>query len=216
MKHLSGFGAYRLFLALKSHFGNESYDFSKYRGKVRASKEAYDKRHDKFFFEKLSKQYDAMELRNFFIANIVEGNIYITDMVGDEAHFHFITHQRYKQSMSYKFKEDLELIYKNGVVATFEWTRGVYPYILTLYMQRLISLETLVILDDIIPGYRKKFDTHLKNDIMWSIIRLQIDKMKNFVKYDKDKMSSILRECIYDYIRQKQETKKIPTEETSH
>lgn len=216
MQHLSGYGAYKLFLALKAHFGSEKYDFFKFQGKVKASKEAYQKRHDKYFFEKLTKQYDAMELRDFYVANLIEGNMYVTDMMGETAHSHHITHQAYKQALTYKFGEELDRIYEHGILRTFSWQKGEYPWILQLYMQHTISLETLVILDSLVPGYKNKFDRHLKGDVLWSVIRLQMEKMKPFVKFDNDKVSTVFKEKIREHVRQEQKTKKVSTEETTH
>ena len=54
MKHFSGYGAYLLFLALRTHFTKAKYDFFQMNGKLRANKESYLKRNDKAFFEKLA------------------------------------------------------------------------------------------------------------------------------------------------------------------
>ena len=52
------FDAYRCYLSLKNHFTKDHYDYIKYRGKTRATHQAFYKRKDRFWFEKL--QYQRM------------------------------------------------------------------------------------------------------------------------------------------------------------
>ena len=59
------------YLALKRHFTTESYDYFKYKGKVSAKKDAFDKRKDKFFFEKLSRNRDP---HGIILANLLKSN----------------------------------------------------------------------------------------------------------------------------------------------
>ena len=40
--------AYRCYLALKNHFTKDLYDYHKYRGKTRATNQAFYKRKDRF------------------------------------------------------------------------------------------------------------------------------------------------------------------------
>ena len=47
------FDAYRCYLSLKNHFTKDHYDYIKYRGKTRATHQAFYKRKDRFWFEKL-------------------------------------------------------------------------------------------------------------------------------------------------------------------
>ena len=54
MKHFTGYGAYLLFLALRTHFSSDKYDFFKMHGKLRATKDSYEKRQDNHFFDKIA------------------------------------------------------------------------------------------------------------------------------------------------------------------
>ena len=54
-----GYNAYITYLAIKQHFTSPEYDFIKYNGKVRASKDSFLKRRDKFFF-------DSIMVKTFF------------------------------------------------------------------------------------------------------------------------------------------------------
>ena len=127
MKHFTGYGAYLLFLALRTHFNNAKYDFFQMHGKLRANKESYLKRRDKVFFERIAKLYNAEELKNFYIANLLEDRHYITDMVDEDAHGAFYELQKRRQSLSYIFKNDMDRVFENGCKSAFNINDGDYP-----------------------------------------------------------------------------------------
>ena len=54
--------AYRCYLALKNHFTKDHYDYHKYRGKTRATNQAFYKRKDRFWFEKFARQKNDKEI----------------------------------------------------------------------------------------------------------------------------------------------------------
>jgi hypothetical protein len=58
---MNGYSAYTLFLAMKQHFTTSSYDYYRFNGKVRASQGSFEKRKDKYFFEKLGKVQDPQQ-----------------------------------------------------------------------------------------------------------------------------------------------------------
>ena len=59
-------------------------------------------------------------------------------------------------------------------------------------MQKTVSIETMIILDDLIQ-FMEKFDTFYKDDHIWKKLSRKIRKYKPFLKYDKDKMKQILK-----------------------
>lgn len=70
--HLTGYGAFRLFMALRTHFTTEKFDFLKYGTNTRGATEAnYNKRSDKTRFEMLARRLDETTLRDLLVANLV-------------------------------------------------------------------------------------------------------------------------------------------------
>ena len=69
------FDAYRCYLSLKNHFTKDHYDYHKYRGKTRATHQAFYKRKDRFWFEKFARSKNDKEVEEFFVSNF----IYSTD-----------------------------------------------------------------------------------------------------------------------------------------
>ena len=59
------FETYQTYLSMKSHFTNKRYDFFKYGGKSRATMTSFNKRKDKYWFEKTSRKYSDQEITDF-------------------------------------------------------------------------------------------------------------------------------------------------------
>ena len=199
MKHFSGYGAYLLFLALRTHFNSAKYNFFEMNGKLRANKESYNKRHDKYFFEKLAREYNAEELKDFFVANLLNDTHYITEMLDENAKVNYDNYKMRHQSLSYQFKHDLDKVLLGN---PFKLSLDEYPPIILCYLNKTISHETMVVLNDFVP-FADKFDKYLSDDIIWSKVSLKLRKYKPFVKYDKVRMKNILKEKINDTRRER-------------
>jgi len=195
MSHFSGYGAYMLFVALRTHFDKSNYDFFQMNGKLRASKESYYKRNDRKFFEKIAKDYNAEALRDFYIANILEDRIYITELLDEKAEDAYNDYTRRRQSLSYIYTNELGRVFNDDLKKPFIVSDSAYPVIVLLFLRREISIESMVVLDDL-TGFTRKFNKHYEDDIIWFNISKKMSKYRPFLKYDKDKMRKILKEII--------------------
>lgn len=201
MKHFSGYGAYMLFLALRTHFSSSKYDFFQFNGKLRITKESYEKRQDKHFFDKIAKLYNAEELKEFYIANFLQDKHYIIELLENEAEKNYTEYKYRKQALTYNFTNDLDRVFSLGLSVPFVVNDGEYPIIISLFLGKRLSPESMVILDDFI-GFSNKFDKYLGNDDpIWSKIALKVRKYKPFLKYNKDKFKHILKEKIDENTR---------------
>jgi len=195
MAHFSGYGAYIVFVTIRTHFESRTFDFFKHH-KVKATRDTYNSRNDKWFFDKVAKEYENKDLRDFFIANRLKDRNYITELLEDDARQNYIEYQGRRQALTYLIKNDMEKVFKYGSHKPFDVSDGEYPYLVGLYLRGSISPETMVILNDFIP-YINKFDKYLgQNDFIWSKISLKLRKYKPFLKYDKEKFKNILKENI--------------------
>jgi len=102
------FETYRTYLSMKSHFTNPKYDFIKYGGKSRATMASFNKRKDKYWFEKTSRKYSDEEVLNFLLANFVTTdnpqNLWIGEII-NSGERNYAEWMRRKQSLTYLFKE---------------------------------------------------------------------------------------------------------------
>ena len=189
--------AYRCYLAMKNHFTKEKYDYIKYRGKVKATNEAFYKRKDRFWFEKFARQKNDKEIEEFFVANFTScsdpESLWIGEMIKD-GESRYQDWQKKVQSLSYVFKEDSEKLFAdNKVDDVFDCSKG-HPIILKKFLGGNISLESLVIYD-IIFGYGKDFDKKLK-DPVWEPVRRRVKKYTPFLNIDVFRYKKILKEVV--------------------
>ena len=188
---------YQTYLSMKSHFTNKKYDFFKYGGKSRATISSFNKRKDKYWFEKTSRKYSDDEIVNFLLANFVTTdnpkNLWIGEIInsGERTYSDWMRRQ---QSISYLFKEQSnELLDNNSLDKILECKRG-HPIILKRFLGGDICLETFVIFD-IIFAFSERFDKKLK-DPVWETVSLKIKKYKPFLNINVFQFKKILREII--------------------
>ena len=192
------FDAYKQYLALKNHFTKEKYDYHKYCGKSRATVKSFYKRKDRFWFEKLARNKSDKEVVDFFISNFITctdpSKLWIGEMIR-EGEGRYTAWKRRTQSLSYIFREEIELILADTDLDTvFARTNG-HPPILKKYLSGDISLETLVICDRIL-GYRNDYDKQL-TDPVWETVSLRIKKYSPFLNIDVFHFKKILKEIVH-------------------
>jgi hypothetical protein len=190
---------------LKLHFTSESYDYFKYNGKTNVSKQTFTINKSKYQFYKLSRKYDIEELKNFYIANFIQGK---GDWVGDllqDGDENYTKWQKTQQSLTYTFENDIMYMFDSVDGAEF-WhiddyfkpIDGGWPMLITKMMHDKISLETVCILVDIF-GCMPKWEKQITEDIIWPTHRRIIKKYTPFIQYDKEKFTKFLKEKIKEY-----------------
>ena len=191
------FDAYRCYLSLKNHFTKDHYDYHKYRGKTRATVQAFYKRKDRFWFEKFARSKNDKEVEEFFVSNFIYSTDPATMWIGEmikEGEGRYTEWKKKVQSLSYIFKEETESIFeKQKVDDAFDCSKG-HPPILKSYLGGDTSLETMVIYD-IIFGYGKDFDKRL-NDPVWETVSRKIKKYKPFLNINVPHYKKILKEVV--------------------
>ena len=192
------FEVYQHYLSLKNHFTNPKYDFFKYGAKTRASLASFNKRRDKYWFEKTSRKYNDEEVVKFLVSNFSAAsnpqNLWIGEIInsGERTYSEWTKRQ---QSLTYLFKEQSnELLSNNELDSVFNCSKG-HPILLKRYLGGDISLETLVIFEKIF-SFRQKFDNKL-DDPVWETVSLKIEKYKPFLNnLDMFKYKKILRDIV--------------------
>ena len=191
------FDAYRCYLSLKNHFTKDHYDYHKYRGKTRATVQAFYKRKDRFWFEKFARSKNDKEVEEFFVSNFIYSTDPATMWIGEmikEGEGRYQEWKKKTQSLSYIFKEEAESVFDNRKVDdVFNCSKG-HPPILKSYLGGGTSLESMVIYD-IILGYGKDFDKRL-NDPVWETVSRKIKKYKPFLNINVPHYKKILKEVI--------------------
>lgn len=191
------FEVYRYYLALRLHFTTDKYDVIKQQGRVRASKQAFLKRNDLFSIKKVAETYTDKDIVDFLVANFTSGDRW-GGIFDTEAKDRFQQWKRRIESMSYTFEKEVDKLnkvcLKHSVPfsALFQLSTSSHPYIIKAHLRHDVSIETLVILDELL-GYVEELDTDLADDLIWPDLSRIIKKYKPFLTFNKEKYHGILR-----------------------
>lgn len=199
---MDGFKAYKIFMATKLHFTTEKYDVFEKQGRVSGSRTTFEKRNDRFLFEKLANKFkNEQELAHFFVANFAYGNRNV--IYSEESDSYYKEWIRRKESRTHIFQQDLQEIENHLEVnkipssELFSIESGA-PELLKLYLGGHVTLETMVIVNE--------FDNFLQSweplIMMWHDAFLVIRKAKRFVRFDRDRLQSIytnFKETLTEY-----------------
>jgi hypothetical protein len=198
---MTGFKAFRYYLALKLHFNSDKYNVFENKGNIKYSYENFNSRNDKHIFEKLGRKFDTdKELIQFLVANFAYGHDNMIFAI-EEANEYYLEWQKRKQSITRIFKDDLNTIelesQKNALSLDqiINFTLNEYPSIIKLYLGKKIAIESVSILNDLldfIPKWKQNPSGML---ILEADIR-KIEKVKGFVKYEQDRIKPIFNEFI--------------------
>ena len=191
------FDAYRCYQSLKNHFTKDHYEYNNYRGKTRATVQAFYKRKDRFWFEKFARSKNDKEVEEFFVSNFIYSTDPATMWIGEmikEGEGRYTEWKKKVQSLSYIFNEEVENLFEEQKVDdVFDCSKG-HPPILKSYLGGDTSLETMVICD-IIFGYGKDFDKRL-NDPVWETVSRKVKKYKPFLNINVPRYKKILKEVV--------------------
>ena len=197
MLKVTPFETYQHYLSLKNHFTNPKYDFFKYGAKTRASVTSFNKRKDKYWFEKTSRKYSDEEVVNFLVSNFAAAdnpqNLWIGEIInsGERVYADWMKRQ---QSSTYLFKEQSnELLSNNKLENLFDCSKG-HPKILKAFLSGKLSLENFVIYEKIFH-FSNNFDKKL-TDPVWETVSLKLKKYTPFINIDMFSYKKILRTIV--------------------
>lgn len=194
---LDPLNCYKTYLALKNHFTNKTYNYFTYNGKVKANIQSFYKRKDRFYFEKMSRQKTDEEIINFFVSNFAScddpQSLWIGEII-KEGEENYKNWMRKTQSLSYIFRDEISIFNSKNFDEMFKIENGKHPKILKEYLNKKLSLETMIILNNIL-NYKKHFDNKLK-DPVWEFTSIRIEKYSPFLHIDVSKFKAILKEGV--------------------
>ena len=172
---------YLMYCAMKAHFSKNDYDFFTYKGKSRVPRNSFYKRKDRGFFVKLSRKYSEEDLKNYLVAN------FIIDRRGYIANFSNENYEQWKEKRNNfynMFTNEIRPLVKN-FNPLFEVKNSEHPILLKEYLGKRVSLETLIILDELVK-FGKTWDNRLAEDYIWFDLKKLMNNYKRFLTIDKN------------------------------
>ena len=179
--NMTPFQCYKTYLGIKSHF-NSDYDIFKYKGRVSATRESFDKRKDKYRIESLAKKLDDEQIVTYFLANVANSQTWsLFDERSDERYNKYVG---YIMSLNRNFENELNQLYMYAVenkvcYDDIFFNKETHPLIFTEYMAKNISIQTMTIIDHI-----NSFVDRLDKNIVTEKIIFLVKKYKPFMKIE--------------------------------
>jgi len=165
---MNGHKAYSIYSSVKLHFTQESYDAFRYNFKTNIKASTFERRKDRYFFEKIARRYpNEDDLKLFFVDNIVSDKVWIGDM-DDTIHE---KRNAYRQALNYNFEKEIKIIREEAYKYNLDFD-GVCKanssktdnLLLNLYMSQKISADTFVIIDHLV-SFIKSLRSELKDPL---------------------------------------------------
>ena len=187
-------------MAVKLHFTSTTYDYNKYDGKINAKLDTFTSRNDRYFFHKLSTQYNEDEILDFFVANFAKDDKkWVKSLLENDGKDNYLEYRKYKESVSYHFRSDCGVLYDSigGNMARFNdvllINNGQHPTMLRLLLQRKINIQSAIILDSVL-SYSKNWSKDISEKVVWPKIAFKMAKLKGFMKYNETECKMIMKE----------------------
>jgi len=198
---VTGYEAYKLYVSLKQHFSiHNDYNFVKYNGKTKLNGCSYESRNDKYFFEAIGNK-QSKDLLQYFVANFAyygSDEVWIGDLHSKESEDVYFNWQKRTQSLSYIFEEDLKELKEFLWVRGLEFDRlfkvedGEHPIIFKFVQQRMIEVESYIIMDSILK-FSKRIAKKIKDSHIFPSEQYRYDRYADFLKINDTKYSEIMK-----------------------
>lgn len=187
---MNSFEVYSTYVALKTHFSRKTYDYFKYNGTVKVSIEKYNKRPDKYFFEKIAKKYNKEEVIQYFVSNfLVNSNFHIIQMNNQN----YVEWQRKMQSFSYLFSMDVDTILERctSINECMQCNNSNHSQVLKLFLGGSLMMETLIMLNRL-TGFIDRYDDLLNEDPIWKQLSFTLKKYDPFIQGSSKQVKQII------------------------
>lgn len=161
---MNGHKAYSIYRAVGLHFTQEKYDAFKYNFKANIKSATFEKRNDRYIFDKIARRYpNENDLKLFFVDNIMSDNVWVGDM-SDEV---YEKRNAHRQALSYNYEKEIKIIREEAYKYNLDFDGVCKPnsnktdnILLNLYMSQKVSADTIAIIDHFVS-----FIKSLKNEL---------------------------------------------------
>ena len=195
---LNGYGAYKLYIALKTHFNSDTYDIVKFKGITPAKYKTYANRHDRAFFDYVCTKYNRRDLFDLFMANFVTTDLHISELLDMDASKVYKSWHARRDSRTYIFEKELISLLENigsiKHIADID-NDATHPVVVDMVLQYEISLETFIILDAVM-GIFARFDTTIVDDFIWKKLVFRCRKYKVLLNINTSEYNDIVKRVI--------------------
>jgi len=192
---MTPFDVFKFAVEMKKHFSDSKFNF--HNKSLKFNKTLFDKRHDKYFFEKLAKYRDD-EIHFIVLAQcLISDNWWIRDCVTDVAVNNGKVLQGWIEGIDYWFPDELKKINKyisnKGMqfVDLFKVSDN-YPIIIQLVLNNQIFFPTFYLLCRS-SNIQKYYDRCFSGDLFWESLKLKLNSLDGFIEYEISKLKQTIK-----------------------
>lgn len=201
--------AFKLYHIAKIHFTSDAGYIHKYGWNMKKIPN-FNTRKDKHFFIRLARKYRKPEhFQEFLVANMSHNPDYWAgDLIQDECNDRYLQWVGRQESIEATFKNEvftaIENLWANGKKFSelYNPLNGSRPQLLRFYNKGILSLDTMVLLDNILQ-YTKTFNRDLgDDDPEWRTLRRKLELYRPLLQTPKgftSKSILIMRDIISDF-----------------
>jgi len=163
---------YKKYVSLHVHFATKNYDYKKYKSKTHANLESFLERNDRNMFAS-QYHYAKADPEKYLLANFIYNDSqYILDFTIDNLN----EYNKRNESLTYHFQQQSELL-APVFNDNFKYTENSYPFLFNEYVAKRITIETLLILDQLC-GYLAKWNAFYKDDDFYQYTMFRVNKYR--------------------------------------
>lgn len=186
-----GYDACVTHMALRQHMTSKSYDFFKYNGRASMKFATFEKRNDRYYYDKVYKFGTPFTL---LLANVVvDPSLWVGDIVSEQGMSRYYDYVKRNEGLTYLFQNDIMLIDEHDAKSAFVSANGQLPKVIVLFLQNKITFETLCLLTELTKVFRYWTRT-LSSNYMAEDILFRIERYTPFINADREKISRIFLE----------------------
>lgn len=198
---MNAYDAYKRYVALKLHFQQKDYDYFKFSGSAKVSREKFETRNDKYFFQRIAKLYDVKQLEQLLVANfIVNKSAWIGEVMSDVGRARHLEFKKTVQALEYNFQEDMNSLKQMIDVgdlpsfdSIFDIERGDdWPELVTLTLHKTIRVESFIIMNKIF-NFLPKMNSRIEDSIVWPEMYQLCRKYSPFLNVDVVRYRTIMK-----------------------
>ena len=139
------------------------------------------------------------------MSNLVQNpKMWIRELVGVHAEETYAKWKAYQESLTYNLIQDvtkIEEAHSEGDFSSLFWCEGgQHPFLLNLYTNSIISIETLIAFDILVECF-EKWNKDIDDTIIWPDIFLFCQRYRPFLTFDLDAIDVKFRRAVLDVYR---------------
>jgi len=199
---MNPYEVYQTYLAMKAHFKGKGFNYN-IHGRTRTTPQAFESRKDRYYFEKIAKRFNKNDLVEFMISQFVgKSDPWVGDMLSEEAEDLHRQRMRRVQALTNTIKTDIKKLWEKTGENPERFAnifmpneRGTYAPIFEAVIQKTISPETFLVLNDIL-NFTNKW--RVTNDPIWEEIGVPLMRYSPFLQLEsrRGELKRIIAEVV--------------------